>query len=140
MSHNQSIINHSICRLEIRDEPKRDGEKSAMLTNMASPHQPSATTSHHHHGIGVYRSLRARRSCIYDYSECIVSDLIVVRQIEGAVMSSQSGNDISFSINHAQQPLRLLELPPELLGLLTSPSPPTYVRSPDGHNIVVTLR
>ena len=47
MSHNQSIINQSICRLEIRDEPKRDGEKSAMLTNMASPHQRSTRDRRH---------------------------------------------------------------------------------------------
>ncbi|KAG9240237.1 hypothetical protein BJ878DRAFT_527340 [Calycina marina] len=40
-------------------------------------------------------------------------------------MSTQYDNDISFSASQAQQPLKLMELPPELLALLESDSPPT---------------
>lgn len=42
-------------------------------------------------------------------------------------MSTQHANGSDFSIAIEQQPFRLLELPPELLELLTTPNPPKYV-------------
>ena len=41
-------------------------------------------------------------------------------------MSIQDDLAISFEISHEQQSFRLLELPPALLELITSPSPPRY--------------
>lgn len=45
--------------------------------------------------------------------------------------SSQAGPALPFTISSVQQPFRLLELPPELLELLTSPNPPKYVNAPN---------
>lgn len=42
-------------------------------------------------------------------------------------MSTQNANGSDFSIAVDQQPFRLLELPPELLELLTTPNPPKFV-------------
>ncbi|GAB7343243.1 hypothetical protein MBLNU457_1301t1 [Dothideomycetes sp. NU457] len=42
-------------------------------------------------------------------------------------MSEHSGLEIPFSVSHSHAPLRLLELPPELLDLLTT-SPPTTLK------------
>lgn len=44
-------------------------------------------------------------------------------------MSTQDQSDTPFSIlpEEQQQHLRLLELPPELLSILTQDNPPTYV-------------
>ncbi|RPB02294.1 hypothetical protein L873DRAFT_449370 [Choiromyces venosus 120613-1] len=39
-------------------------------------------------------------------------------------MSTQANTGIPFSYSHSQSPIRLLELPPALLSLVTSPSPP----------------
>lgn len=41
-------------------------------------------------------------------------------------MSSQAGFEVPFSVSPAQQSFRLLELPPELVHLLSSASAPTY--------------
>ncbi|KAI9646827.1 hypothetical protein NHQ30_004826 [Ciborinia camelliae] len=40
-------------------------------------------------------------------------------------MATQYSNEIPFSANHTQQAFKLLELPPELLALLESDTPPT---------------
>jgi hypothetical protein len=54
-------------------------------------------------------------------------------------MSTQDPNapNIRFTFTHPQQNFRLLELPPALLELLSSPDPPTYVSSP--HQIHLSL-
>ncbi|KAH6662977.1 hypothetical protein B0J14DRAFT_281258 [Halenospora varia] len=41
-------------------------------------------------------------------------------------MSTQYNNDIPFSASHHQEAFKLLELPPELLALLESDTPPTF--------------
>ncbi|KAF7869970.1 hypothetical protein EAF04_004754 [Stromatinia cepivora] len=45
-------------------------------------------------------------------------------------MSTQYANEIPFSANHTQQAFKLLELPPELLALLESDTPPTLQITP----------
>jgi hypothetical protein len=44
-------------------------------------------------------------------------------------MSTQYNTDIPFSASNNQQAFKLLELPPELLALLESGNPPTFVQS-----------
>ncbi|ESZ89534.1 hypothetical protein SBOR_10082 [Sclerotinia borealis F-4128] len=45
-------------------------------------------------------------------------------------MSTQYSNEIPFSANHTQQAFKFLELPPELLALLESDTPPTLTILP----------
>ena len=42
-------------------------------------------------------------------------------------MSIRDGAGISFDVCHDQQVFRLLELPPALLGMITSSNPPRYI-------------
>lgn len=44
--------------------------------------------------------------------------------INRAMSSQPNTTTVPFSVSHAQNPVRLLELPPAILSLLTSPNPP----------------
>ena len=66
---------------------------------------------------------------------CVASSCqLPTQQIHPTKMSSQPNSTIiPLSITHEQQPVRLIELPPAILSLITSETPPTCVRLPPVH-------
>jgi len=81
------------------------------------------------HGSSRSRQDNKTRCCLV--RRVFLSQSILTQLSHGTKMSSQANTTIiPFSIAHEQQPVRLLELPPAILSLITSGDPPTCVRLP----------